>query len=164
MAGRRLTDSQIAALPPEKRAETLKKRRQRAAQKQASLAPKSSPSSSTVGNIAHFAAQTKPSPSGPVDNRPTDSVPGIGPAEIRARQMYDRIRAKMQRAGIWNDEGSHGPLLLYCKSVVAVEEEDVKTLPASVVTQVSKLHAQLGLANLPADRVAKASRFASGAW
>jgi hypothetical protein len=164
MARRPLTDAQLARRTPEQQAETLKKRRQRAEKKKAALAPQSSPASSTVGNVAHFAAPTKPSPAGPVDNRPSDSVPGIEPAEIRARQMYDKIRAKMQRAGIWNDEGSHGPLLLYCKSVVAVEEEDVKTLPASVVTQVSKLHAQLGLANLPADREAKASRFGSGAW
>lgn len=150
MARRPLTDAQIAALPPEKRAETLKKRRQRAAQREAQAA---------IGAIAR-------PPASVTQIRPTiidpAAINGIPADDTRAKEMYDVLRGKMQRAGAWNDEACHGPLVLYCKAVVLIEREPIERLPASVLTSVSKLHAQLGLANLPADRTAKASKFAGG--
>lgn len=144
MARRPLTDAQIAALPPEKRAETLKKRRQRAAQREAQAA------------IGASVTQIRPTIIDPA------AINGIPADDTRAKEMYDVLRGKMQRAGVWNDEACHGPLVLYCKAVVLIEREPIERLPASVLTSVSKLHAQLGLANLPADRTAKASKFAGG--
>lgn len=154
MARRPLTDAQIAALPPEKRAETLKKRRQREAKRQAAAA--------VVKPMATVTAIRPSAPPATSPQHPADAPHGIEQNDERAMQMYQTLMLKMQRAGTWNDEACHGPLVLYCKSVVLIEREPIDGLPASVLTQVSKLHAQLGLANLPADRVAKSSKFAGG--
>lgn len=151
MARRPLTDAQLAALPPERRAATLKKRRQRAAQGEAAK----------PGVVLKFAATAPTTRSAPPP--PSEHVHGLAENEQRAKGMYETLRGKMQRAGTWNDEACHGPLVLYCKSVVTVEQNDVQGIPASVLTAVSKLHAQLGLANLPADRIAKHSKF-TGTW
>lgn len=151
MSRRKMTDAQLAARTPEQQKEVLKKRRQREAKDAAAAAERRKVIDFPSGPVA---------PAAPLPEAP----PGIDPGDERARAMYDTLKRKMQAAGLWNDEAAHGPLMLYCKSVVAVEaSSDVRELPAAVMVQVSKLHAQLKLDSLPAERVRKESKF-GGNW
>ena len=140
----RLTDAQIAALPPEKRAETLRKRRKR---EEAKNPIKSAVLAFPSKTAAAF-----------IDAK----INGVPECEERAREMYERLRNKMVRQGTWKDEASHGLLMIYCKSIVAVEISDPDSIPPGAVTAATKIYNQLNLADLPADRAARESKFSKG--
>lgn len=152
MPRRPMTDAQLATRTPEQQREVMKKRKQREAKKAGAMADRT--------KVINFPAASPP----PAAQLPEEPPHGIDVIDVRARAMYERLQRKLITAGLWNDEAAHGPLMLYCKCVVAVEQaEDVKLLPAAVMVNVSKLHAQLNLASLPAERVRKSSKF-GGDW
>ena len=151
MSRRKLTDAELAALPPAKRAATLAKRAQRA------NPGKTQPKEPAL----RLAAVTRLVPMGaPV----ADDVapPGITPSDERALAMYAVLRSKLQAADRWNDEGCHGMLLTYCQATVEIENFGVGGVSNVVVGAQFKAAAALRLTELPAEKVRAKSRHSSG--
>lgn len=150
MARRKLTDAELAAMPPEKRKATLAKRLQRARPPAES---KSQVRLATVSQIRHSQPAAVPS---------SESPHGIDKADTRALDMYEVLRSKLIDAGRWNDEGCHGMLLTYCQATVEIENFGVGGVAQGVIGAQFKAAAALKLTELPASKVRRPSRFTAG--
>lgn len=125
MAKRMLTDAEIAALPPQRRRETLKKRAYRA--RKAAEAGKP------------VAITPSPSPEQPKAGDP-------------AAVIYAKTKAALQDAGLWRDEAMSGLLTTYAKCTALIESAEIGMVAPSVLMGQSRAAAALGLDRLPAER------------
>lgn len=155
MAKPRLTDAQVAALPKERRERTLKRRRERerAKLKQGITAGKLA-TQKNVRNV-YFSLPANPAPAeiGEVIN-------GLDPDDLRARSVYCDFRTRLQAAGRWSGEATHGMLLTYVKASLEIERGSVAMVSGHVMTAQARAAMYLKLHELPADKVRKgAGRF-----
>ena len=138
----KLTDAEIAALPPVKRAQTLAKRKQRAR------------------------AKGQPPPFGS-ENIKSLPMPAAPPPEtsdvIRNCDLYKRLRRRLEAANMWNGDPTDGLLVDYVQASALIDLRGIDMLPPHVVATKAKRYEMLRLADLPKERErAGSERFGAG--
>jgi hypothetical protein len=104
----------------------------------------------------------------PIRPEPVAAVPehatiqGLQPADVRAREMYLGLRARLAQNGQWKGDATHGTLLTYVLCTVDIENQGASGVPPAILTAQAKSRDALKLLDLPPEKAAKNSRF--GGW
>lgn len=142
----RLTDAELAAMPKAKRDATLAKRKQRSGGRtqipRLALAP-----------VTHLPARE---PASPPANATCYLIAGIAQDDERASELYSGLQRRMEQAGVWGGEATHGILLSYVLATVTIERNGPHP---QLITSQRQCWRDLKLADLPVEKVRKAGRY-----
>ena len=136
-------------MPKAKRDATLAKRKQRSGER------------TQIPRLALAAVTHLPARDAPVAP-PTEQcyqIAGISPDDARASELYSGLQRRMAQAGVWGGEATHGILLSYVLATVTIERNGPHP---QLITSQRQCWRDLKLADLPAEKAAKPSRF--GSW
>ena len=149
----KLTQAQIDALPEKTRAETLRKRNARA--RAAGLPLPHPPAPSPVAWLPVVR---------PHDPAQEDPPPGIEGSDVRALEMYSRLKQQLIAENRWAGEATHGTLMTYCKTSVFIEAAtDPADVKAHIYTAQSRAATILRLHEMQPVKIRKADKF-GGDW
>ena len=136
-------------MPKAKRDATLAKRKQRSGER------------TRIPRLALAAVTHLPARDVPVAP-PTEQcyeIAGIPPDDVRASELYSGLQRRMEQAGVWGGEATHGILLSYVLATVTIERNGPHP---QLITSQRQCWRDLKLADLPAEKAAKPSRY--GSW
>ena len=83
-------------------------------------------------------------------------IAGIAPDDVRASELYSGLQRRMEQAGVWGGEATHGILLSYVLATVTIERNGPHP---QLITSQRQCWRDLKLADLPAEKIAKPGRF-----